>query len=140
MGFDKVTIDNLKKVQAIIKHKFKKELAIEEVSAIVNSQFVAANLAFKRKVDVRLPVLGTFVYNHKESINVAMFKLKELKDTITTEAYALHHKQIKEDYLNKKRNKETKKILTIEELKTYNTIIKTSNKYNKCLTDGTEGN
>jgi hypothetical protein len=110
------------------------ELSIEELADIVESQFTAAKLGFKKGLEIRLPIFGTFIRKHGFEKGEAGRKLKEFKDIFGEEEYARRVLEAKlyNKEQTKKRRREVPK-LTFKDVKDTDNITNAPNKYDKLL-------
>lgn len=127
MVLDSVVIDFLSEIQKELIEENKVELSIQEIGEIVDSQFVAANYAFKKGVEVRLPGFGSFIRkNGKQKIEDTLelkAKRAELgEEEFEKQLYALRVR-------NKIASKERPDKLTLEELRGVPDIVKIKSKY-----------
>jgi len=76
-----------KHIQELVKQEKGVDLSIAEIATICNVQFDAANFAFKKGIEVRLPVIGSFIRKHKYSTNKEFLELKELEPVLDKEEY-----------------------------------------------------
>lgn len=127
MKLDDTIIGFLHEIQQELIKEKKVELSIQEIGEIVDSQFVAANYAFKKGVEVRLPGFGLFIRkNGKKKMDVTE-ALKERREELGEEEYQkqLYELRVK----TKKASKIRPSKLTLEELKAIPDIVKIKNKY-----------
>jgi len=109
-------------------------ISIQEIVEIVESQFVIANLAFKKGLEIRLPMFGTFVRKHGYEKSVAGALLNEMKDSMSTEAF--ERKVLEAKLANKESMKITKKgmtRITFSQLKDTKDLVGVKNRYDKVL-------
>ena len=133
MKLDKVTIETLQTVQHEIKNKHNVELSIEEVANIVDSQFIAANLAFKKRLGVRLPVIGSFTPKLMDATNIKMNQLSKEKPKLGIKEYLTRHKEIVNARIAFKKSLRFPKVKNLKELIKYVDIVKVKNKYDNVL-------
>lgn len=110
------------------------ELSIQELAIIAESQFIAANLAFKKGLEVRLPIFGTFLRKHGLEMGKAAAELNKLKDVISKdemESRVLEAK-LKNILKRKKRQKHMTKV-TFNFLKATPDKVAVKNKFDKLL-------
>ena len=114
--------------------------SIQEIAVIIDSQFVATNLAFKKGLEVRLPIFGTFQRKHGLEMAMAAQELKALEDTLTKdemESRVLQAK-LKNIAKRKKRQKHMTRV-TFDMLKATPDKVGVRNKLDKVLKEDNEG-
>lgn len=121
---DSVTLNVLLEVQKELTEDGV-EISIQEIGDIYKSQFIASTLAFKKGLDIRLPLWGTFTRVHGVEKSIKGKALNELKDTMSSEAY--ERKVLEAKLNNIKETKERKKKM---ERITFSTLAKTKDLVN----------
>lgn len=127
MKLDSAVTTFLAEVQKEVKEENGIDLSIQEIGEIVDSQFIAANLAFKKGVEVRLPVFGSFIRkNGKQKMDDTQ-ALKERRDELGEEEFEkqLYALRVR----NKIKSKQRPDILTLEELRATKDMVNIKNKY-----------
>lgn len=110
------------------------EISIQEIGEIYRSQFMACTFAFKKGIDVRLPLFGTFTNTLGVELSVKGKALKELKDTMSAEAYERKVLEAKlENKANSKARRSTMKRITFSELAKIKDIVNVKHKFDKLL-------
>ena len=109
-------------------------ISIQEIGDIVESQFIVGNLAFKKGLEIRLPLFGSFIRKYGVDKSVAAAKQNELKDSLSKDEFErrtleakLHNKAT-----TKKRKKEMVRV-TFSKLKETKDIVEVRNRYDKIL-------
>lgn len=111
-------------------------ISIQEITDIVESQFIVGNLAFKKGIEIRLPLFGKFVRKHGLEKSKAAAKLNELKNVLTKEDF--ERKTLEAKLFNKDKNKKRKikrkmTKVTFTKLKKTKNLVEVKNKYDKLL-------
>jgi len=133
MKLDEVT----KEIVIEIQNTLKKEgtvISMEEIVDVVESQFITANLAFKKGLDIRLPLFGTFVRKHGQELGESAQELNRMKDSISKEAF--ERKTLENKMINKEKRKQRKKEMvrvTFDVLKETKDKVGVKNKLDKLL-------
>lgn len=110
------------------------DVAIQEIGAIAESQFLSANMAFKKGLEVRIPFFGTFVRKYGLEKNMAAAKLIAMKDTFTKETY--ERKRLEDTMANIQKTKKRRATMTkvsFKEFKETKNLVKTAHKYDKIV-------
>lgn len=133
MQLDEVTAGAIQK----IKDTLSKEgiaLSTRELAEVVESQFIAGNLAFKKGLEIRLPVLGTFIRKNGRENGLAAQALNELKQYYTKEEFERKVLEAKMARIKvvKKRKKEMVRV-TFKKLKATANLVNIKNRYDKIL-------
>ncbi len=132
---DKTIQDVLLEIQAELKEAGK-EYSIEELYDVCSSQFKIANLGFKKKMDIRLPIFGSFIDNDKAG---AMKTFAEFEETHKDSPPSLYKKlkaelkvQLadKRKRIQKERNSK-KNRTTLEDIYNTKDIVNIPNKFDK---------
>ena len=133
MIVDDTVLTALHEVQQELKAQGE-EFSIQELASIVESQFTASNLAFKKGLEVRLPIFGAFLRKHGLELSRAGAELKKLKDSLTEEEMAKRvlELKIKNIEKRKKRQKYMTKV-TFNLLKETPDNVAIKNKFDKLL-------
>lgn len=107
-------------------------IGIEELAKIVEFQFIVAKLAFKKKLDIEIPIFGKFLFLQK-------MKMGKEKQRLARE-YIKDSPEYKEELLRvqmafKEASKERRntKAMTLEELKEVADVFKIVNKIDDSL-------
>ena len=106
----------------------------QEIGDIIESQFIVANLAFKKGLEIRLPLFGTFVRKHGLEKSQAAAKLNEIKDSFSKEEF--ERKVLEAKLTNKEKTKKRRKEMTrvtFTSLKETKDLVKIKNKFDKVL-------
>jgi len=109
-------------------------ISIQEITDIVESQFIVANLAFKKGLEIRLPLFGKFVRKHGIEKGKAAAGLNKLKNSLSKEEFerrTLEAKLFNKNVTKKRRSKMTK--ITFTKLKETKDLVGIKNKYDKIL-------
>ncbi len=135
MRLDEVSKEAMYDVQMEIAEKLNVELSIEEIADVVSSQFKAADFAFRRNVEVRIPVFGSFVRKHGVEKGLAGQYLNSIRDIIGESAYQRQVAEAKakntKDTRARKAARLSTSITTLEELKKNAPVNKVVSKYDK---------
>jgi len=143
MKLDDTLIDILENIQGKIDIKFKQNLSIEEISKIVDFQFIGLGLGVTKKMNVRLPCLGKFMnvnrmerrYERKEAIRLinenAKLNPEFNKEEVLNEMYK--YWAIRTENNKKKEREVAHKVATIEEVLNTETVKKPVFKILKAL-------
>lgn len=114
------------------------ELSVQEIYEIWHSQFRVANLAFKKGLEIRLPVFGKFI--HTDSVNVfkKVRRFQEDNKHLSPEEYQTKLKEFKilladEDKERSKTRNKKETNETLEDIKNTPDIVKVANVYDKYL-------
>lgn len=133
MKIDDVTLDVLNEVQQEFSIRGD-DFSIQEIATIVESQFITANLAFKKGLEVRLPIIGTFQRKHGKEMATAAKVLSELKDVISADEMETRVLQAKLNNINKrKKRSKHMTVVTMEFLKSTPDKVGVKNKFDKIL-------
>ena len=133
MKLDDVTKEILVDIQSDLT-KQGVEISIQEIANIVESQFIGGNLAFKKGLEVRLPLFGTFVRKHGLEKSKAAAELNKLKDMFTKEEF--ERKVLEAKLENKAKTKKRKSNivrLNLTALKNAPNLVNVKNRYDKVL-------
>jgi len=127
MKLDDTTTIFLNEIQQELIGENELELSIQEIAEIVDSQFIASNYAFKKGIEVRLPLFGTFIRKHGREKIQETLELKDRREELgeiefERQLYALRVR-------NKILSKERSDNITLEELRSTKDIVKIKNKY-----------
>lgn len=108
---DETTKKILEEVQKEILEEYGVELSVREVYEICQSQFRIANLAFKKGLEIRLPVFGSFVHTNAIEVFKQLQEFEKANKHLSTEAYQQKLAEFKIELKNKskERNKERNK-------------------------------
>ena len=134
MKLDEVTKEAIVEIQQEVLAETGLTLSLQEIAEIAESQFVSANLAFKKGLEVRLPVIGTFVRKHGLEKGLAAQKLNSLKGVLDEDTFK--QKILEAKLANKARAKERRKnqlAINLKTLKGTKNIVNVRNKYDKLL-------
>lgn len=131
--------DTTKEVTYEVQQELKKEgidISIEEIIDVVGSQFLTANLAFKKCVDVRVPYFGTFTRKHGVEMSKAGIELNKLKDSVSAEEFKRLRLEKQLEFKEKKkiRRKKMSKF-TLKDIKATKDVINNKHRYDKILKD-----
>lgn len=133
MKIDDVTLDILNQIQQEFSIRGD-DFSIQEIATIVESQFIAANLAFKKGLEVRLPIIGTFKRKHGREMSTAAKVLSELKDVISADEMETRVLQAKLNNINKrKKRSKHMTVVTMEFLKSTPDKVGVKNKFDKIV-------
>lgn len=135
MKLDDTTKEALVEIQNELKIDGE-DISIQEIANIVESQFIAGNLAFKKGLEVRLPFFGSFTRKHGLEKSKAAQELNKLKDSLTKEEY--NKRVFKAKMSNKEKAKHRRNIarstkLTFEDLQETKNVVGVANIYDKIL-------
>jgi hypothetical protein len=110
------------------------EISVQEIGEIYKSQFIAGTFAFKKGLDIRLPLFGTFTKTRGVEMSVKGKALKELKDTMSEEEYErkVLEAKLENKAINKARKSTMKKITFSELAKTVN-VVEVKHRFDKLL-------
>lgn len=133
MQLDDVTIEAIHD----IKNTLNKEgilISTQEIADIVESPFIAGNLAFKKGLDIRIPIFGTFFRRNGRENGLAGKALNDLKEYFTKEEFErkVLETKIARKELVKKRKKEMTRV-TFSKLKEAKNLVKVKHRYDKFL-------
>jgi len=109
-------------------------ISIQEIGEIVESQLIVGNLAFKKGLEIRLPLFGSFVRKHGLEKSKAAAELNKLKDSLTKEEFdlkVLEAKMLNKDKTKKRRKEMTR--VTFKGLKETVDLVKIKNRFDKVL-------
>lgn len=133
---DNVIKNILEEVQKELKKERNVDISIEELYNICISQFKVANLGFKKGIEIRLPIFGSFISNNKLGVIERIKEIqkvhkdkseKEIKEILNKEFIALkEQKKAKNKIRNKKESNHT-----LEDLKNTPDLVNIPNKYDK---------
>lgn len=110
------------------------DISIQEIANIVESQFIGGNLAFKKGLEVRLPLFGSFVRKHGLEKSKAAAELNKMKDMFTKEDF--ERKVLEAKLANKEKTKVRKSNivrLNLSALKDAPNLVEVKNRYDKIL-------
>jgi len=150
MKLDDTLIDILENIQDKVDTKFKQKLSVEEISKLVDFQFIGLGLGVTKKMNVKLPCLGKFMnvnrmerrYERKEAIKLinehSKLNPEFNKEEVLNEMYKYWAIRTEN---NKKKEKEVEhKVATIKEVLETETVRKPVFKILKVLGRKIENN
>lgn len=129
--------ETIKEIVIDIHNSLKKDgifISPQEIGEIIESQFIVANLAFKKGLEIRLPLFGTFVRKHGLEKSQAAAKLNEIKDSLSKEEF--ERKVLEAKLANKEKTKKRRKEMTkvtFASLKETKNLVEVKNKFDKVL-------
>lgn len=131
MKLDETSLEVLQEIQEELKKEDNIELSIQEIADVVKSEFDGANYAFSKGVNVRLPIIGSFLRKHGLEKNKEAAILNGIKDKLSKEEY--ERKVLEAKLRNKQKRKERRAMPTIslKALKETKKLSNTPNTYNK---------
>lgn len=77
----------LQEIQVECKKELKKDLSINELFEICNSQFVGGAVAFDLKVSFLLSYIGNFLYKNIRAYRESLVEMNKLKEQVSEEEY-----------------------------------------------------
>lgn len=131
MQLDEVTKEALVEIQQELQEEGI-EVSIQELADVVSSQLIAGNFAFKKGLEVRLPLFGTFIRKFGIDKGKAGKALEALKHTMSADAYK--QKVLEAKLANKAATKQRRKdvqIIDFSMLKKLPNLVQIKNKYDK---------
>ena len=130
---DSVTLNIFEEVQKELLEEGV-EISIQEIGEIYKSQFIASTFAFKKGLDVRLPLFGTFTRKHGVELSTRGKELNALKDTMSKEAFERKVLEAKlESKAKAKARKSTMARITFSELAKTKDLVNIKHKFDKLL-------
>lgn len=134
MKLDITLKEVLLEVQQELKEEIGEVYSLEEINTVVESQFIASNLAFKKGVNIRLPRFGTFIRKYGYMFSKGAKALKEAKHTMTAKKYedaVREHKIIHKE--RRKKLLASLPVLTVKDLSKIPNKVEVANRYDKLL-------
>lgn len=130
----------IKEVIQEVKEEFGKkgiEFSEQEIYTMCDMQFKAMHFAFRKGIDIRIPIFGTFRRKNIQDITKSALEITKIRDTLNDNEFSDAILQAKLAYLKKQKDRKLnkRKVQTLDEIKELKDFKLEHIKFKKLLED-----